>query len=205
MYGLKQSGRNGLTLHAELIYFGFSPFQAHPCLCTLGRGREKIILGLYVDDIRLAYSCKDILGETIKYLTSKFEMKDLGEAKKYVGIEIEQNEGQIKLKQEKYINKLLVRFGMEECKTVRTLIEPYLKLQKEDNCNTNLYQNLIGALMFLVVATRSDISYAVSYLSQFNNCYEEEHFKYGKRLLRYLKGTKETGLLFKKNNKPIIN
>lgn len=132
LYGLKQSGRQWYKkLHSELKSLGFIPSEADPCIYTLEKGGEKILLGLYVDDILLAYSCKKILGEVIKELTEKFEMKDLGVAKDYVGIEIEQNEGQIKLKQEKYIKNLLTRFGMVDCKSTNTPIEPYLKLQKE--------------------------------------------------------------------------
>ncbi|XP_063632470.1 uncharacterized protein LOC134803599 [Cydia splendana] len=63
-----------------------------------------------------------------------------------------------------------------------------------------LYKNLIGTLMYIAVATRPDIMFAISYLSQFNDCYNEEHFKCAKRVLRYLKETKSVGLTFKKTD-----
>lgn len=123
-----------------------------------------------------------------------FEMKDIGPVQDFVGIEINQTHNTITLKQGKYVEKLLAKFKMEECKSCVTPIEPHLKLEKLAKCDESLpYQNLIGSLMFLAVATRPDIMFAVSYLSQFNNCYGTEHFKSAKRILRYLKGTKEIG------------
>lgn len=56
------------------------------------------------------------------------------------------------------------------------------------------YQQLLGSLMYLSVLTRPDISYAVNYLSQFDKCHIETHLKHAKRILRYLKGTRNFGL-----------
>ncbi|KAG5889226.1 hypothetical protein JTB14_006362 [Gonioctena quinquepunctata] len=53
------------------------------------------------------------------------------------------------------------------------------------------YRNLIGCLMYIAINTRPDIAHVSSVLSQFNNCYTEEHWKYAKRILRYLKSTKD--------------
>lgn len=81
-------------------------------------------------------------------------------------------------------------------------MEINLKLLKDVN-NKSLkipYQQLIGSLMYLSVLTRPDISFSVSYLSQFNNCFNETHWKHLKRLLKYLKKTKEYGILYKKTN-----
>lgn len=53
--------------------------------------------------------------------------------------------------------------------------------------------------MYLAVLTRPDIAYAVSFLSQFNNCYAEWHWKCAKRVLRYLQSTKSHSLIFSRN------
>lgn len=55
----------------------------------------------------------------------------------------------------------------------------------------------------MATSTRPDISYAVSVLSQFNTCYDQSHWIAGKRILRYLKGTKDHGLQFRKNHEPL--
>ncbi|XP_043070728.1 secreted RxLR effector protein 161-like [Drosophila grimshawi] len=65
------------------------------------------------------------------------------------------------------------------------------------------YQNLIGSLMFLSVTTRPDIAYTVNFMSQFQSCYKAEHWKTAKRILRYLSGTKQLGLLFKRTGEDL--
>lgn len=64
-------------------------------------------------------------------------------------------------------------------------MENNLKLNKSINVVKNdtdpPYQQLIGALMYLAVLTRPDISFCISYLSQFNNCFDESHWKCAKR------------------------
>ena len=58
------------------------------------------------------------------------------------------------------------------------------------------YQELIGGLMYLSMATRPDITHAVSYLSQFSSCFRESHWKAAKRVLCYLKGTRDLNLVY---------
>ncbi|GJQ87252.1 hypothetical protein Trydic_g20280 [Trypoxylus dichotomus] len=85
-------------------------------------------------------------------------------------------------------------------------MEPGLKLEKyEGEDRKELpYQKLIGSLMYLSIATRPDISFAVSYFSQFNLCYGGAHWTAAKRILRYLRGTKNVYLIYKRTGKPII-
>ncbi|KAG5880693.1 hypothetical protein JTB14_024265 [Gonioctena quinquepunctata] len=73
-----------------------------------------------------------------------------------------------------------------------TLMEPNLKpkypTEDERKNDPDIpYRNLIGCLMYIAINTRPDIAHVSSVLSQFNNCYTEEHWKYAKRILRYLK------------------
>ncbi|CAB0004503.1 unnamed protein product, partial [Nesidiocoris tenuis] len=95
---------------------------------------------------------------------------------------------------------------MENCKPIGSPMDPKTKLTpSEEKSQENLpYQNLIGCLMYLSVATRPDISFAVSYLSQFNSCYNSQHWNAAKRVLRYLKGTMDFSLTYQKNGQPII-
>lgn len=200
LYGLKQAGRQWYTkLDTELKTIGFTSSLADPCVYMLAKGGVKIIIAIYVDDILIAYSCPTRLKAIKERLRNKFELKDLGRPKRLIGIDITCKDGEIKLSQGKYIEDTLKKFNMEECKTTTTPIEPGLILEQKKEAKKDLpYKNLIGTLMYLAVATRPDIAYAVSYLSQFNDCYDEAHFKSAKRVLRYLKGTIDVGLKFKK-------
>ena len=142
-------------------------------------------------------------------------MKDLGPLNFCLGIEFleEKEKGEIKLCQRKYIKEVLRRFNMEHCKPVSTPMNISEKLSKS-MCPKNdeerkeveklPYQNLIESLMYLAVSTRPDISHAVSALSQYNTNYGMQHWVAAKRVLRYLKGTGNKGLIFRKTGKNLV-
>jgi hypothetical protein len=101
----------------------------------------------------------------------------------------------------------LKRFGMSECKPVGTPVDLDTKLkrngqQTEEDLKLS-YHELVGVLTYLSTTTRPDISFAVSCLGQFNNCYKEDHWKAEKRILCYLKGTIGVGLTYGPNAEPI--
>ena len=81
-------------------------------------GSKYIFLVLYVDDILLASNDKDLLYETKIFLTEKFEMKDLRESSFVLGIQIhrDRSQGILQLSQKGYIEKVLTRYDMQNCK-----------------------------------------------------------------------------------------
>lgn len=88
---------------------------------------------------------------------------------------------------------------MSDCKVASTPMECKLDLNVDEVLNVNVpFQQLIGSLMYLSVLTRPDISYAVSFMSQFNKCYSNVHWTYAKRIRRYLKKTKNYCLKYSK-------
>lgn len=93
---------------------------------------------------------------------------------------------------------------MKDARPAHTPMETKVNLKKsvltDVNKNKYPYQNLIGSLMYLSVLTRPDISYSLSYLSQFNNNYDKSHWKCAKRILRYLKGTADYSIKYSKND-----
>lgn len=89
---------------------------------------------------------------------------------------------------------------MSDCKPVYTPLAVNTKLsggKKEQDARIP-YRELIGALMYLAMGTRPDITHAVSVLSQFNDCFDESHWSAAKRVLRYLKGTEKLGIKYTK-------
>lgn len=136
-----------------------------------------------------------------------FDMKDLGEAKSFLGIQLtrDRDAGIIYIDQEKYIRDLLVKFQMTECNPISTPMDTQTKLSKpEENDKIDApYQELIGSLLFLSRITRPDIIYAINYLSRFNNCFGKEHWIAAKRVLRYLKGTINRKIAYSKNAESI--
>ena len=131
-------------------------------------------------------------------------MRDLGQLAYCLGIEFKITKNAISISQKKYIEEVLKKFDMTKCKPVNSPMEVGLTLQKSEGTDKEYpFQKLIGCLMYLAVATRPDISHAVSYLSQFNQFYGKEHWLAAKRVLRYLQGTKNHALTYRKTKEPL--
>ena len=91
------------------------------------------------------------------------------------------------LDQEKYIESLARKYQIEQAKLYETPMEQNLKLEPAQAIDEHLkYRNLIGALLYISSGTRLDVSYSINYLSRFQNCYNESHYKYALRILKYL-------------------
>jgi hypothetical protein len=86
--------------------FGFKENEEDNCIYAKFKNGKFVFLILYVDDILLASSDIDLLLETKKFLTSKFDMKDLGE------IHRERSKGVLGLSQKAYLEKVLKKYGM---------------------------------------------------------------------------------------------
>lgn len=159
---------------------------------------------LYVDDVLIIAENLDEVKAVKQILRAEFKMQDLGKAKMFLGLRIERDraKGIMKLSQSMYIDSVLKRFGMEMCKPSSTPMEQGLQLKKAEN-QQNLckpFRELIGCLTYLMVTSRPDISSAVSYINQFQCNPAEEHWKHAKRILRYLRGTSEHGLVYIKKD-----
>lgn len=211
VYGLKQSSRAWNTrIDDYLIKLGYIKSKYEPCVYIKKENSLLTIVALYVDDFFIFSNDNQNLQLLKEKLSLAFKIKDLGKAKECLGVRIKYDKDKISLDQEHYVDLILKRFGMSDCKSVTTPIdsnEDSKSQSAEDNklCDKNIpYQRLIGSLMYLVVLTRPDLAYTVSYLSQFNNCYTEYHWKCAKRVLRYLQGTKSYSLIFTKDDRPLI-
>jgi hypothetical protein len=159
---------------------------------------------IYVDDILIISGNQERERQIKDFLSKTFRIKDFGLAKYCLGIQIEQNENEICLSQAGYIREILKRYRMEDCKPVLTPLTVGSKLSElhseDDNEDTNFpFRELIGALMYVAVGTCPDVLHAVSVLSQFRNCYRKKHCTAAKRVLRYLKGTIDKKLIYRKN------
>ncbi|XP_040966389.1 uncharacterized mitochondrial protein AtMg00810-like [Gossypium hirsutum] len=129
-----------------------------------------------------------------------FEMSDLGRMNYFLGMEVNQTEKGIFLCQSSFTMKILDKFSMKNCKPTSTPMAVGVKLSRQGSgepiCET-MYKSLIGSLLYLT-ATRPDIMFAVSMLSRYMNCCNDQHFRAAKRVLRYIKGTIGHGVLFKR-------
>lgn len=209
LYGLRQAGKSWHTkLDQILKKYGATPTTADPCLYYVVDGGELTLIAVYVDDIMIASKSRDRIDNFEKELSKFFEVKDLGPVQYCLGLEFTRSGKNISIHQKAYVEEILKKFGMEDCKPVSTPADPGLKLTKPEGQPTTEelklpYRELVGALTYLSTATRPDISFSVSCLSQFNNCYRQVHWKAAKRVLRYLKGTKDLGLTYGSDKKSV--
>ena len=193
IYGLKQAGRQwNLKLDRELKRMGLKQSFVDPCVYFTAD--LSIIIGIYVDDFLIVYRDQGALDRLKEMLMLTFKMKDMGKARGCIGIRINQMEGRVELDQTIYVGEVLRRFGMVDCKSVKTPCDSSFKLSKdmpnEDDVSSPLpFQEAVGCLLFIAQATRPDISFAVGSVSRFNHCYTAAHWGAVKRIMRYLKGT----------------
>ncbi|XP_031267195.1 uncharacterized protein LOC116125608 [Pistacia vera] len=128
-------------------------------------------------------------------------MTDLGEMSYFLGMEIIQTQHEIFVSQRKYANEVLNKFNMDRCRPMDTPLVVNLKLSKDDGAvkiDERIYRSLIGCLLYLT-ATRPDLMFARSLLSRFMSNPSEVHLKAVKRVLRYIKGSSDLGIWFKKS------
>lgn len=149
-----------------------------------------------IDDILLTGNTQ----ETIEKLKHEFKAKNLGELNKFLGMEIKREGNTLKITQEEYIDKILKRFNMTDCKGKKTPME--VKFQIETTRKEIIkqpYRELIGSLLYIATISRPDIAFAVSYLSRKLETPTKTEWEAGKRIVRYLKETKKASLIFEKN------
>ncbi|XP_074304680.1 uncharacterized protein LOC141639457 [Silene latifolia] len=153
---------------------------------------------VYVDDILLTGDDLIALGTLKADLHSKYTIKDLGEMRYFLGLEIGRNETRIMLNQRKYVLDIMKDAGYENCKAASFPMQKGLKLTVDQGPllpDPEVYRRLIGRLLYLSL-TRPDIAYSVQHLSQFLSQPREPHYQAAQHLLRYLKGSVNASLFY---------
>ncbi|RVW98707.1 Copia protein [Vitis vinifera] len=202
LYGLKQSPRAWFDRFTKAVLkLGYKQGQAdHTLFVKKSHAGKLAILIVYVDDIILSGNDMGELQNLKKYLSEEFEVKDLGNLKYFLGMEVARSRKGIVVSQRKYILDLLKETGMLGYKPIDTPMDSQKKLgiEKESTpVDRGRYQRLVGRLIYLS-HTRPDIGFAVSAVSQFMHSPTEEHMEAVYRILRYLKMTPGKGLFFRK-------
>ncbi|KAJ4718260.1 Retrovirus-related Pol polyprotein from transposon TNT 1-94 [Melia azedarach] len=160
---------------------------------------DTLIISMYVDDLLIIGSRIDDVNDFKQQLYQKFEMTDLGKMKFFLGLQVHQTAEGIFVSQQAYVINMLKKFRMQHCKPTSTPLIVNQKLTKFDGdtkADAFRYRSLVGSLLYLS-ATRPDIMFATSLLSRFMQNPSQVHFGAGRRVLRYLKGTHDLGILFK--------
>ncbi|OAE29694.1 hypothetical protein AXG93_509s1470 [Marchantia polymorpha subsp. ruderalis] len=211
LYGLKQAPRQWNTRFDQFMKAqGFFWSVYDPCVYMKKVNDETfnlIILVLYVDDMLILAKNQSDVDECKSKLKSAFKMKDMGESKRILGMEIHRDHEQKKLwlSQGKYVRRILDRFNMMDSKGVWTPLAAHFKLSaaqcptdavEKGNMSCVPYEQAVGSLMYLMVCTRPDIAFAMGKVSRYMSNPGKVHWEAVKWILRYLKSTLDYGLLF---------
>jgi len=202
LYGLKQSGRNwNSLLHGYLLKNDFVQSSLDPCLYIKHVGDEVVMLLVWVDDLIIGASSDALMSDVKQMLKSRFKMKDLGRLSYFLGIGFEQGPGFVRMNQKRYICKILERFDMADCKPRSTPCEQKFECTSgsEEPVDPTRYREIVGSLVYAMTCTRPDLSYVVTKLSQHLSKPLRCHWVAAKHVLRYLKGTLDYSLCYRKN------
>lgn len=211
LYGLKQAPRCwNKTFVNFLSSYNFKQLISDPCVFVGSLDNVQIYLALYVDDGLVMSSSTDLIADMLTNLKERFDIT-VSDAKIFVGLEMERDREKqlIKVHQRQYVNRILHKFNMDQAKPVSVPAEPGIHLQipvnQGDNSSKNEpYREAVGSLIFLATVSRPDISYAVSQVSRFLNNWDTSHWQAVKRILRYLKKTKNFSIVYKRSKNACV-
>lgn len=205
LYGLKQAARCWFDKFDKVLRdYGFINSRKDNCVyIKIGSSmKDHIFIVLYVDDLVIFTADINKLNELKRYLMNIFQMVDLGEIKLFLGIKITRTKDKIVLDQSHYIKSVINRFNLESAKPYNTPSEVklnydelYSPVKTSAPC-----RNALGCLMYIMLCTRPDICVAVSTISRFINYNNKEVWDNLKRIIRYLKGTIDLKLVYRKED-----
>lgn len=201
LYGMMQGSYDfQREMSGSYESLGYYKSSADPCVHSRVIDQEYTITSTYTDDIFGASSTKEGAQRSKEEIEACFEIKDVGDLGYILGIRVEKDKstGAISLSQEAYLQRVLERFGMQDCNAKSTPLPTGIILSESDSPKTEEdrhymkdkpYREALGSCMWAQVATRPDIAFALSVLSRFQANPGPAHWKAMLHLLAYLKGT----------------
>ena len=205
-YGLKQASRNfSRCLRDYLFSLGFAQAEHDPCLYTRGSigSPDFIAIAVWVDDLLLATASAPARLALAAELARRFKMDDRGPLASYLSFQISRPPGSsdVFLHQTSYARSALSRFGFDSCVPVPTTLPLGFVATKHSGppYNHSEYRARCGMLQWLQ-HSRPDITHAVNVLARFTDCPSAAHFHASSWLLRYISGTLDLGLTFRKGD-----
>jgi hypothetical protein len=204
LYGLKQSPRCfNKAFDQWLQEQGLVPTHADPCIYTWSNNGIFLLLSVHVDDQLIACNSRAALDEFKAKLNKRFECSDGGPVAYFLGFNVFRNRSERKLyiSQEHYIEAVLERFGMTDCRPVKTPLPSGFKStpvtdEEFTQARHEEYPALVGSIMYAATITRPDIALAAGLLARAASKWSKSHVHAARHLLRYLRGTSDLCLTF---------
>lgn len=203
LYGLRQAPRAWYAkLKKCLESMGLVRCPYEYAVYTKREAGEALIVAVYVDDLLVTGTKESVIKSFKEQMAEHFEMSDLGQLSYYLGLEVNQQKDFVELKQEAYAKKVLEKVGMGSCNSTKFPMEPKAVITRDEGgvaVNSTEYKSIVGGLRYLV-HTRPDISYAVGIISRYMERPTEMHMNAAKKIMRYIKGTLNHGLIYSRSS-----
>ena len=201
LYRLKQAALAWWKeLAASMKKLGFRRLNSDAGLFIFNSRDDFVIAVIYVDDAMFFGKNLPLVIKKKQEFMDKWECRDLGEAKEFLRMCINHKGDKILIDQTLYLEKVLLRFKMVNARIAPTpLPGRYIPSENTEDVNhelRSLFQQVIGSLLYIMLRTRPDITYAVTKLLQFAATPFGEHLNKALYICRYLAGTKNYALVF---------
>ena len=178
LYGLKQAPRAWHDRIVEyLVSVGFCRAHADHSLYVHESDAGIVVITIYVDDLIIVGDSAIEIDRVKCLLKQEFEMKDLGELRYFLGIEVIRTSKGIWLSQRQYGLDMLSKYGMADCKPISMPLDVNAKLSAQVGDvveDVTMYRKIVGSLIYLRI-TRPDLSYIVGLESQFMQLPRKPH------------------------------
>jgi hypothetical protein len=198
LYGLQRAPKMWhQTFAAWAKTVGFKQSEQDPCLFLHSEGNKMLVI--YVDDMLLAAKDVRLLKDLCLLVEGRFKSRILGEPKYFLGMNVHYGREQkvVVLSQQTYIGAIIDRYGLRTVLPRTLPMDPGMMMAGAITTENNWYPeygSLVGALLFLAVCTRPDISFAVGILSKFVSRPQKQHWDAAVNLVGYLRGTPDVGV-----------
>ncbi len=203
VYSTKQGGRVWYEeIRSTLSIMGYKRTDADHAIFIRQDNSPPSFIALYVDDITMVAECLEMIERDKEALKQMYQMSDLGKLAWILGMHVtrECKDGTITLSQAKYVGEILEHFSHSNSRPTATpsLANEHLKKIPSAEVDTKTYQSAVGALMYPMLGTRPDLAYTVAALGRHAATPGDDHTCALHRVFRYLAGTSECTLTFRK-------
>nr|GEX18395.1 uncharacterized mitochondrial protein AtMg00810-like [Tanacetum cinerariifolium] len=196
MYGLHQAPKSWYeTLSTYLLDNGFQRGKIDKTLFIKRYKGDILLVQVYVDDIIFGSTSKELCNAFEKLMHEKFQMSSMGELTFFLGLQVKQKNDGIFISQNKYVAKILKKFGFTKIKNASTPMEtqkPLIKDKDGEEVNVHIYRSMIGSLMYFT-SSRPTIMFAVRTCARYQVNPKVSRLHAVKRIFRYLKGHPKLG------------
>lgn len=194
LYGLKEAPRIWYDLLSnDLQSIGLKPMTSAPCVFRA----NGIMVLCYVDDLLVMAEDEKKMAVLKEKLAEKLPANDMGTATDFLGMKLIHEEDGIIITQNKYIEGLISKLGLSNCRTSIIPCDPNIDLSTPGDEEADAefeYRSIVGSLMYLATHTRPDIFVATSMLARHVENPSKKHQQAIVKLVKYLKGTRNHGL-----------